>query len=76
MYINTFLMTKRLRSFLAAAVIIASLPLFSTANNGQKKVCVLHNGHRICVAEPAAKAHFREHPSDEDLGPCSSGNSN
>jgi hypothetical protein len=69
-------MTKNLRSLFAAAVIIASLPILSTANNGQKKVCVRHNGHNICVAEPAAKAHFREHKSDEDLGPCSSGNSN
>ena len=56
-------MITKLRTFLAAGMVIASLPLLSTANNGkgQGKTTLCHNGHEITIANPAVSHHLKNH---------------
>ncbi len=61
-------MSKKLKAVIAASILGISVPVLMSMQ--EKKVCVLHDGRRICIAEPAAKAHLREHSNDKDLGPC------
>ncbi len=63
-------MRTKARGFIVAAMVALSVPVLFSMTGKQKKICVRHNGHNICIAEPAAKAHLREHPKDENLGPC------
>jgi len=54
-------MITKLKTFVVAAIIIASLPLLSTANKGQEKVTLCHNGHLITIARPAVQHHLDNH---------------
>ncbi len=62
-------MSKKLKAIVLAGLVAFSVPVLMSMRT-EKKVCISHNGHNICIAEPAAMAHLREHPTDKDLGPC------
>ena len=54
-------MITKFRTLLVGAMLIGSLPFISTANNGQKKETLCHNGHEITIAEPAVEHHLKNH---------------
>ena len=59
-------MFTKLKTFLVAAVVIASLPIISTANNGDNgkahdKVTLCHNGHLINISRAARQKHLDLH---------------
>ncbi len=59
-------MFTKLKTFLVAAVVIASLPIISTANEGDNgkahdKVTMCHNGHLITISRAAKQKHLDNH---------------
>lgn len=68
-------MKNRLSKMLLLATCTLSILLISIsqqtqANNGVQKFRVFHNGHYLCLPEPAVKAHLREHKNDVLMGSC------
>lgn len=63
-------MRTKAKGFIVAGILAMSIPFMFAMKGKQKKICINHKGTNICIAEPAAEAHLREHCEDYIVGPC------